>query len=361
MQNPGEFTERAFWNNKVDLIQAETINEIIHAKSYNTIICGIKTLEGNLSKKINQIINSIQNKLIFLEKKISFSEKKINNNEMLFFKKKINNIKKKLNDLYKKSKNNILIKEDIQITIVGKPNVGKSSLINLITQKDTSIVTNIAGTTRDIIKEYININNTKIKIIDTAGIQKTNNKIEKIGIKKIKNEIKKSKFILYIDNSLDTKIKNIISIYKKNIKYKYNIQKNQIILLIRNKIDLTKEKPKIIKKKRYTIINISIKKKYGTNNILKIIKQKIKKINLNNENTFLVKQRHIILIKKSLSLIKNIYKNLKFYLITNKINIDIIYQYLFKIQKKLNIIVGKKKITSNKIIKNIFKKFCIGK
>ncbi len=359
ISNPGEFTERAFWNKKIDLIQAESINDITYAKSENTILLAIKSLKGKLSKKIKNINKLIQKILIFIEKEISFSDKKITKKKIFWFIKKIYKIKNKIKKIYLNSKKSIQIKEGLKIAIVGKPNVGKSSLINSITMNDTSIVSNIPGTTRDIIKENIIINNINAEIIDTAGIHNTNNKIEKIGIKKTWKTINNSNIIIFITEANKIKEKKIIDYYKKKISNK--IKKNKINILIRNKIDITKEKFKIIKKKKYTIINLSIKKdKKKIKKIIKIIKEKTKYINI--ENNFLSQKRHIHIIKIIYKNIKNIKNIIKIHLITKKnINFDIIYEYLVNIQQKFNEITGEKKNISKDIIKNIFKNFCIGK
>ncbi len=355
---PGEFSERAFINKKIDLTQAEAINYIIHAKSENEIFLATNLLKGYLSKKIKKIIKIIKNNLIFIEKEINFSEKNIKNRDILKLKKNNLIIKKKLKKLYYKCNNFFLNENNKKIIIIGKPNVGKSSLMNYLTKKDTSIVTNIIGTTRDIIKSNININNNNMEIIDTAGIHKTKNKIEKIGIKKTWKEINNSKIIIFLDDSSISN-NNIINNYKKNIQYKIKNYKKKINILLRNKIDLIKKKFKFKKINSYNIIWISIKKKIGLKKIIKIIKNKIKNINI--KNTFLIKQRYIDLIKKTLSYIKKIEKLIKIYFFNKTINYDLISYYFFKSQKKLSKIIGIKKYTSKKIINDIFSKFCIGK
>ncbi len=354
----GEFTERAFLNKKIDLIQAETINNLIHAQSEITIFSAIKSLKGNLSKKIKKIINLIKNLIFKIEKEISFSEKKINFKKIKKIKKKNNLIYKKIKKIYIKSNKSILINNKIKIVIIGKPNVGKSSLMNFLTNKKSSIITNIPGTTRDIIKEYINTDNYNIEINDTTGIHKTHNKIEKIGIKNTWKKINKSEIIIFLENAYDISEKNIYNLYKRKIKKKIK-KKKKIIYLIRNKIDISKEKSKIIRKKNYIIINVSIKKKYGIKKIKSEINKQIN--NLNKKNIFLVQQRHLNLIKKTFKEIKNIKKIIKINTDKKNINLDIIYLNLFNSQKFLNEILGKKKFTSEKIICKIFKNFCIGK
>ncbi len=355
----GEFTERAFLNNKIDLIQAESIKNIIYAKSENSIFNATKLFKGYLSKKIINIINIIKKNLILIEKEIDFSEYHNNIKKINLIKKNIFLIYKNIKNIFNKYKKKSYFKNGIKTVIIGKPNVGKSSLINKITCKDTSIVTNIPGTTRDIIKEYININDIEMEIIDTAGIHKTTNIIEKIGIKKTWKIIKKSKIIIFMENALYTNEIQIINIYKKIILNKIKKYKDKIHILILNKIDLIKKNIKILNNnKLFNIINMSIKNNYGINKLFKIIKKKIK--NINNNNYFLDNKRHIIIIKNILYYIKKCINIIKI-TNSNNINIDLIYEYLFLIQKKLYEFIGKKEITSKKIIRNIFSKFCIGK
>ncbi len=359
ISKPGEFIKRSFLNNKIDLIQAESINNIIKSNSDNQINSSIISIEGNFSKIIKKNIKIINNINIKIIKIINFSEKPLLYKNIKLIYKKIKYININIKNLYKKIKKNKFIKEGIKLTIIGKPNTGKSSLMNLLTNKKNSIITNIPGTTRDIIKDYINIENINIEITDTTGIRKTSNIIEKIGIKKTFNEIKKSKIIIFLFNAKKISENNIFKYYKKIIKKN---KKNKIFILIRNKIDLTNEKTKKWKKNNLNIINISIKKKIGINLLYKIIIKNIKKIN-NTENKFYTNERHILLIKK---VKKNINKAInKLKIINNKnikkTNLDIISKILYSIQKYLNQIIGTKKFTSKKIINNIFKNFCIGK
>ncbi len=355
---PGEFTERAYLNKKIDLIQAETINNLIYSNSEENIFSAIKSFKGDFSKKIKNFIKIINDLIYITEKEISFSEKEINFSKIKKIKKKINFLYKKIKKTYKKSQKSLFINNKIKISIIGKPNVGKSSLMNFLTNKKTSIVTNIPGTTRDIIKKYLNTNNFKIEINDTTGIHKTDNKIEKIGIKNTWKIINKSQIIIFIENALDVTEEEIFNKYKKKIQKKIK-NKKKILYLIRNKIDITKEKYKIIKKKQYTIINVSIKNKYGIEKIKSEINKKINKIN--KKNLFLVQQRHLNLIKNILKEIKNIKKIIKINFKKKNINLDIIYLNLFNSHKWLNEILGTPKFTSKNIINNIFRKFCIGK
>ncbi len=348
LAKPGEFTKRAFINGKIDLIQAECINNIISAESEKELYSTINLFQGKISKKIKSLIKKTFNIKVFLEKNINFY---INNNNINIIKKKILFLYKKIKKTYKIFKKNKFNKEGIAITIVGAPNTGKSSLMNKLTQKKTSIVTNIKGTTRDIIKEYIYINNIPIKIIDTAGIHYTKNKIEKIGIKKTFKKIKSTKFLIFMENAKNFSLKTIITKYKEIINI--NIKK-KIIILLRNKIDLTNEKSKIFKKKKIIIINTSIKYNLGIKKLKQIIKEKLIKIN-NTESKFSINTRHMSQIKNAFKKTKFIKKNF------NKLSMDIISTYIENIQKKLENILGIKNTNSYKILNKIFSKFCIGK
>ncbi len=349
---PGEFTKRAFLNNKIDLLQAESINNLIKANSEHQINILINILKGNYSKKINNILNIINDILIILEKEINFSENNIKNKYKLKIKNKIKYINNNINILYKKFNINYIYKQGIKIIIIGPPNVGKSSLMNKITNYKNSIVTDIPGTTRDIIKDFIYINNIKVEILDTAGIHKTKNIIEKIGIKKIFYELKTSKIIIYIENAKNNSFKNII----KNFNNLFKTKKYHIIIIIRNKIDLTNEKEKIYKIKNYFLINLSIKKSIGINLLFKLIKKKIKCLN-NIEYDFHIQEKNIQFIKKTKCSIKKI----KTYFLNKYLSWDIIKYEFYSIKKYLSKILGKKKFTSDKIINNVFNNFCIGK
>ncbi len=355
LAKPGEFTYRAFLNKKLDLIQAESIINIINSTSETALFNAIKSLEGYLSKKISFIIKNIQNLLVHTENIITFNHKKntFYKQYILNFREKSQYIYKKITNIYKNITHNLHTPNNIKILIVGKPNVGKSSLMNFFTQKNTSIITNIAGTTRDLIKEYININNINIEIYDTAGIHNTNNIIEKIGINKTLLNIKSSQIILFIDvNSINWR-KNIIQHYKKLI----NI-KNKIIFIINNKIDLHKIPYKYYHYNNYYIFNISIKKKIGTKILKKQLFNCIKELN-NTETNFSTNLRQKIIIKKTLW---HIYKVTQIPPKNIIYNIDIISYHLSKILNKLNKLLGKNNDNTNdKILNQIFKNFCVGK
>ncbi|WMC19689.1 MAG: tRNA uridine-5-carboxymethylaminomethyl(34) synthesis GTPase MnmE [Enterobacteriaceae bacterium PC38] len=345
---PGEFLKRAFLNNKLDLIQVEAIYDLINTNSILAAKLAIKSVSGVFSIKINNIIKLINNLRINLETQINFTNENINMFTKKEVKKYLNNIIKNINNILKNSIKGYMLREEKKIVIFGLPNVGKSSLINILSNDKVSIVTKFLGTTRDIIKQNIEINNIQINIIDTAGLRLTKNKIEKIGIKKTINIIKQSDHLLFLISSI--KKKNFL-----NLKYDFikKIPNNLPITVIRNKIDLTKELPGIFLLKNYTLICLSIISLDG----IILLKKHLKKIVLNNnftESIFFSRLRHLELLKKA-----------KYYLIKSKKKIkymfykELLADKLILVNNELNKLIGIKK--DQNIINEIFSNFCIGK
>ncbi|QJC31845.1 tRNA uridine-5-carboxymethylaminomethyl(34) synthesis GTPase MnmE [Enterobacteriaceae endosymbiont of Donacia tomentosa] len=347
--NPGEFSERAFLNKKIDLTQAEAITDIISANSKAAVFAAMNLMHGKFSKLLK--IFSIN--LINLRTEIeSFLEFEYEINFSIFCKNILRKLDKLLDNLMhimEYVKNGIRIREGIKITLIGPPNSGKSSLMNLITNKDISIITDIPGTTRDILHENIYINSVPIEIIDTAGIRKTNNKIESIGIKKTFEIIKKSNYLfLIIEDKMSEK--NLLKIINNDIK-KYI--KNIPIIVIRNKIDVTNSVPELIKNKDFTTIKLSVKTKKGILILMNFIRNNILYTN-NNEDQFTARERHINTLNNIYLLLKEAKKEF----LDIKL-IELLSETLRLVQKELDLLTGK--FTSKDLLKSIFSNFCIGK
>ncbi len=240
MAGPGEFTKRAFLNGRIDLAQAESVIDVINAKSEREAKSGIKQLEGFLSTEINQIKQDILDVLVNIEVTIDYPEydtPEVQENEL---KNMLNKVENKLEKLEKSFDNGKIIKDGIKTAIIGKPNAGKSSLLNAILKEDRAIVTDIAGTTRDTIEEYVTINGIALKLIDTAGIREAKDSVEKIGIQKSIEEANDADLIIAIFDSskeLDEEDYEILKLIKN---------KKSIILLnkndLKNVIDENNEK-----------------------------------------------------------------------------------------------------------------------
>lgn len=349
LAEPGEFTKRAFLNGRIDLAQAESIIDIINAKSNKEIEASVKQLEGYLSNEIKLIRKEIMDLMVDIEASIDYPEYDV---EEVTYSKTINileNIETKLNKLSNSFENGKIIKDGIKMAIIGRPNAGKSSLLNEILKEERAIVTDIEGTTRDTIEEQVNISGIPFKIIDTAGIRESDDKIEKIGIEKSKKAANDSDVILAI-----------FDISKPLNKEDYEIIdfiKNKTAIIVLNKTDLSQNDETITKLNKINkeVIKVSVLKKQGIEEIYaKLIDMfNIKEIELDNEN--------IITNIRHKQLIDCAKQNAKEAIIALKSNmpIDIIAINVKEILENLGKITGE--TVSDDIIKEIFAKFCLGK
>lgn len=350
LAEPGEFTKRAFLNGRIDLLQAESVIDIINAKTEKELKVSNKQLEGVLSNEIGKIKQEILDVMIQIEVSIDYPEydetditnKKIEN--------MLNSVEEKLKKLEKSFDNGKILKEGIKTAIIGKPNSGKSSLLNAILKEDRAIVTEYEGTTRDTIEEFVTINGIPLKLIDTAGIRNAKDEVEKIGILKSREIAKDADLIIAIFDSnkeLTQEDKEILE-----------IAKNKKSIIVLNKIDLNPvidENLKILKDTTDNIIKISALKNIGIESLYKKITQlfELNEINLDNE-VVITNIRHKNLITKAIENIKKARET-----ILNNMPMDIIAIYLKDILENLGSITGE--IASEEIIDEIFAKFCLGK
>ena len=349
LAEPGEFTKRAFLNGRMDLSQAEAVIDIINAKSDIEAKEGIKQLEGFLAKEINRIKEKILDLMSNIEVSIDYPEYDVEDVLETDVSNKLSNIKEDLEKLEKSFSNGKIIKEGIKTAIIGKPNAGKSSLLNAILKEERAIVTEYEGTTRDTIEEFVNINGIPLKLIDTAGIRETDNEIEKIGIEKSKNIAKEADLcIVIIDGSknLDKEDEDILNAVNTN---------NSIVVL--NKSDLgsvVDSNTEIINNFKY-VVNISALKEEGINGLYDIITRmfNLNEINLDNE-IIITNERHKSIISKAILNIEKAKKSLN-----NKMPIDIVAISIKDVLSNLGEITGD--VASEEIIDEIFARFCLGK
>ena len=351
LAEPGEFTKRAFLNGRIDLTQAESVIDVINAKSEREAKAGIKQLEGDLSNKINNIKQQILDIMVNIEVSIDYPEyddiEEVQNKQVLEM---LENIEKELNDLVKSFENGKMIKEGIRTAIIGKPNAGKSSLLNAILKEDRAIVTEYEGTTRDTIEEFVTVNGVPLKLVDTAGIREATDEVEKIGINKAKKIAEEADLVIAIfdcSKELTEEDKKIL-----------NIIKNKKSIIILNKIDLYKKISKndqMLTSVSKKIIEISALNKEGIENIYNSISEmfNLNEINLDNE-ILITNIRHKDLINKALEKIQETKTTIK-----NNMPIDIIAIYIKDILEALGSITGEE--VSEDIINEIFSKFCLGK
>lgn len=346
---PGEFTERAFLNGKLDLSQAEAVSNLINAHSLQSTQYILKNLEGSLSNQINLFSEELIEIASLIELELDFSEEDVEFVSRETILNKLKNIKKLINNLISSFSYGKKINNPITVVLAGKPNVGKSSIMNRILNKERVIVTDIPGTTRDLVHENITINNHEIKIIDSAGIRESTDIVENIGITKSLNTINEADILVYI-------LDNSEPISKEDYKFIDQIKKGKGLLII-NKSDLSTHKEITeLKNQNDNIIEINTIDNVNFYPFMKAIETYINS-NFNKDEKYdivITSERQYHILKKADDIIDNIIKKFNHIESGEFLSMDI--RFLID---KLFEITGK--ITTDDILNNIFSKFCIGK
>ncbi len=347
LAQPGEFTKRAFLNGRLDLTKAEAVMDLIESKSDLSRKLAIIGLQGKVSNLIDKFRNDIKDLLSQIEVNIDYPE--YNDIEIVTIdniKEKINIMKEKLEEIIKESKNSKIIKQGIDTLIIGRPNVGKSSILNKLLGEEKAIVTDIEGTTRDIVEGNILINNIPLNIIDTAGIRKTIDKIEKIGVEKSISLIEKADLIIVVLNSNEELTEEDKEILKK-------VQGKSVIVVL-NKNDLEEKIDRNLLKE-YNLVSTN------TNNYDGIKELKDEIIRLFNLEQIESKDYNYLTNARQISKAIEAYNKLKDVeeAIENQMPIDMVEIDLKIIFDILGEIIGK--TYNDEIIDNLFEKFCVGK
>ena len=349
LAQPGEYTKRAFLNGRIDLLEAESVMDIINAKTQKSLSLAMNQLSGKVSKKITNLRQSLIEILANIEVNIDYPEyEDIEEMTVTMIQNKIGNIKEKAISILKESTNGKIVRNGIKTALIGKPNVGKSSLLNSLLEENKAIVTDIEGTTRDIVEGTINLDGIPLNIIDTAGIRKTNNIVENLGVQKSLEMIESADLILFIVNNNEQLSLEEIEILNQIL---YN--KKEYIIVI-NKTDLNaKLDTSIFEKSR--VIHISALKDIG----IKELKDKIKEIfNLENietqDMTYLSNARSIGILENVVDGIKEIERGIQLNMPIDMIEIDI-----KNIWNLLGQITGE--TYEDELIDQLFSQFCLGK
>ena len=350
LAEPGEFTKRAFLNGRIDLLQAESVIDVINAKSEKEAKTGIKQLEGVLSKKIKEIKQEILDVMVNVDVSIDYPEYDVEDVTNSQISEMLDSVQTKLEILEKSFDNGKLIKEGIKTAIIGKPNAGKSSLLNAILKEDRAIVTEYEGTTRDTIEEFVNIDGVPLKLIDTAGIRDAKDEVEKIGIKKSKEIANDADLVIAIFDSSKELTKEDIEIL--------NIIKNKKSIVLLNKADLNSvlnENDERFKKITENVLKISALNGEGLEKLYALISKmfSLEEINVDND-VIITNLRHKNLISKAIENVKKA-KNT----VEENMPIDIIAIFIKDILEDLGNITGE--VVTDDIINEIFSKFCLGK
>ena len=346
--NPGEFTLRAFINGKMDLNQAEAVADLIASENEGSHKLAMQQMKSGFSNDLKKLRSELLHFSSMIELELDFSQEDVEFAERDEFKKLTNKIRSELKILIDSFQSGNVLKNGISVAIAGKPNAGKSSLLNTLLNEDKAIVSEIPGTTRDSIEDSLIIDGINFRFIDTAGLRETEDIIESKGIERTKEKIKKAKILLYLFDVNDT---NIDEIKSKTDSFK---RKDLSILLVRNKIDLKIENKNLLNNlKNSEIIEISAT---DSESVSKLKKRLVDEVDILNPYTDVIisNSRHYEALIKALKAIEEVNKGLKENISGDLLSVDIrrSIEYLAEITGE---------ITNDDVLGNIFANFCIGK
>lgn len=347
---PGEFTKRAFLNGRIDLSQAEAVIDLVKSKTEQSLKIAAKNLKGDVGKEIRKLREMVMDVMVQLEASIDFIEEDLEITPFSRLLREVKVIKEELIELIKNEEKGEIIKNGVKVAIVGKPNVGKSSLLNLLLKKEKAIVTSIPGTTRDAVEEILYVEGIPLILVDTAGIRKTKNKIEKIGVSRSLRHIDEAELVLMVLDGNRKIGKMDLSIIKK-------IEDKKTICCV-NKADLKQnlEMDRVIKYfNEKFIIKISALKGTG----IRDLESRIRKIIMDNgdiniEEKIIVNSRHKIILKEARDLLENAERAMR-----DKISEEFPSYDLKAAYDLMGEIIGE--TTGEDVLRMIFSKFCIGK
>ena len=343
LAEPGEFTKRAFLNGKMDLVQAEAVQDLIQSSSEQSALSAVRSLTGEFSEKINHLLADLTSLRVFVEATIDFSDEEIDFLESHEVSVKLQTLKNLLLEILESANQGAILRDGLYVAIAGKPNAGKSSLLNALTKQPSAIVTDIAGTTRDVLKETIHIDGMPLHIIDTAGLHNSNNIIEQEGIRRAHTEINNADVVLLVYDAKD-KLADL-SILPEAVK-------NKPIIYIRNKIDLLKAKAEIKEVENQTEVSLSAKNGDGID-LLRQALSEAAGYKPDGEGVFLARKRHILSIKLTLNYVNSAIEQLE------GGASELVAEDLRQAAMSLGTITGE--FSSDDLLGEIFSSFCIGK
>ncbi len=360
MAKPGEFSEQAFLNDKLDLTQAEAIADLINSSSEQAARSALHSLQGDFSKLVHEMVESIIHLRMYVEAAIDFPEEEI---DFLADKKVVTDLKaiiSQVEDVRKQAQQGSIIREGMRVVIAGRPNAGKSSLLNALSGKESAIVTDIAGTTRDVLAEQIHIDGMPLHIIDTAGLRDSNDVVEQIGIERAWQEINQAdRVLLMVDATEDHSVledeQDIKDYYPEFFE---KLPKNIGLTVVRNKADINKAKTGFSQftdknDKQHSIITLSAKTGDGVDELKEHLKA-IMGYQGSTEGGFMARRRHLVALENTHQHLLTGLDQLESYVAG-----EILAEELRICQQELDQITGE--FTSDDLLGKIFSSFCIGK
>lgn len=337
---PGEFTERAFLNDKIDLAQAEAIADLIHASSEQAARSAMRSLQGAFSIQCQQLQERMLSLRVYVEAAIDFPDEDVDFLSDGHVAKQLNDIIIDSENLLAQAKQGVLLQQGMTVVIAGRPNAGKSSLLNLLAAKDVAIVTDIPGTTRDVLRQWVQIDGMPLHVLDTAGLRDSDDLVEQEGVARARNEVAQADCVLWVVDPTQPFDMNEITNPEKT-------------LIIRNKIDLTQDPPGKSLYQNIEAVNISAKTSEGLDALKQALKNKMG-YDQPLDDTVTARSRHLDAITRSLSALRTGEKQL-----TQAIAGELLAEELKQAHDALGEVVGN--TSPDALLGEIFSSFCIGK
>ncbi|MFO6298131.1 tRNA uridine-5-carboxymethylaminomethyl(34) synthesis GTPase MnmE [Rahnella selenatireducens] len=347
---PGEFSERAFLNDKLDLAQAEAIADLIDASSEQAARSAVNSLQGAFSQRIHHLVEALTHLRIFVEAAIDFPDEEIDFLSDGKIEAKLNTVMGDLDAVRAEARQGSLLREGMKVVIAGRPNAGKSSLLNALAGREAAIVTDIAGTTRDVLREHIHLDGMPLHIIDTAGLREASDEVERIGIERAWNEIEQADLVLFMVDGTTTTATEPAEIWPE---FMAHLPASLPIVVVRNKADITGEALGQTEVNGHSLIRLSARTGDGVDLLRDHLKQ-VMGFNHNMEGGFLARRRHLQALEDAAQ-----------HLVQGKDQLlgawagELLAEELRLAQQSLSEITGE--FTSDDLLGRIFSSFCIGK
>ncbi|HBO21431.1 MULTISPECIES: tRNA uridine-5-carboxymethylaminomethyl(34) synthesis GTPase MnmE [unclassified Providencia] len=348
--NPGEFSERAFLNDKLDLAQAEAIADLIDASSEQAARSAMNSLQGAFSAHINQLVEALTHLRIYVEAAIDFPDEEIDFLSDGKIEAKLDEVVADLEQVRSQARQGSLLREGMKVVIAGRPNAGKSSLLNALAGREAAIVTDIAGTTRDVLREHIHIDGMPLHIIDTAGLREASDEVERIGIERAWKEIEQADRVLFMVDSTTTDATEPQAIWPE---FMARLPETLPVTVIRNKADMTGEQIELVEDTRHPVIRISAREEKGIDLLRDHLKEAMG-FSGNTEGGFLARRRHLQALNAAAIHLAQGHEQL-----VGARSGELLAEELRLAQQALSEITGE--FTSDDLLGRIFSSFCIGK
>ena len=350
LARPGEFSEQAFLNDKLDLAQAEAIADLIDATSEQAARSALKSLQGEFSKKVNELVESVIYLRTYVEASIDFPDEEIDFLADGKIEENLRGIINQLEDVRSEAKQGSILREGMKVVIAGRPNAGKSSLLNALAGREAAIVTDIAGTTRDVLREHIHIDGMPLHIIDTAGLRDATDEVERIGISRAWTEIEQADRIILMLDSSDPESADLSKVRSE---FLAKLPTTLPVTIVRNKIDLNGEQASESQEDGYQMISLSAQTHDGVQLLREHLKQTMG-FQTGMEGGFLARRRHLDALEKAAE-----HLQIGLVQLTEFHAGELLAEELRLVQTYLSEITGE--FTSDDLLGNIFSSFCIGK